>query len=350
MRRWVVPVVVAVVVGTAAVGWLLAWFRSMLTAELTVSVAEPQAPLWLQEAVRIPITLHNPNWRPVLVSEFRTTCNCTSVEPASVTVAPKGRCEVLATVRLIPSRHAWNDAGECSLSVDLQPVYVGSRFIQGKARRLTLPLRTAFEHPGMWKCEEPVVRGENVTFRTSYRLFGLWQEIRVVDRPRYGEGLAGVDAQQQRVTFQYSPRHDLPPGEYQDQIAVQPVRAGGEPLPVVVLPVSFSVVPSILFDPPAFTFIGRPEKQPKWSLYLKARRNNAFRICRVELPRSVAVDPPIEELLRSEARSEWRLDVSYPAPFTGSLNGNLIIETRSVGEPVTVETIAIPISIHGVSL
>lgn len=349
MRRWSLATVITTVACLLGAGAYWAWQRSAPLGVLTIAATGKPVAFWLQESVTLPITLRNPTWRAIHVTEFRASCNCTSVVPAEVSVPARSTTQVAVTIKLVPGSHGWNDQGQAEFAVDIEPIYANSLGKRVQPWRLKIPLKTSFDHPGTWRWQEEVVRGEEVVMELPVKMFDICGDLQLVDSPSYGTASVQIDHARRKVVFRYVPHGDQPAGDRHDRLVVQPFDKHGQPLPRVPLPITFHVVPSVAVDPPVLTRLADRGSQVTWNIRLLSRRNRPFRIAQLSSSPRLLVDPSWEELAHGEPRALWQIAVSHDVAYKGSFNDALVIQTVSVGEPLVKETLTIPVSVYGVT-
>lgn len=349
MRRWSSAIVITTVAGLVGAGAYWAWQRSAPLGILTVVESGKPVAFWLQESVTVPITLHNPTWRAIHVVKFRASCNCTSVVPSAVTVPARSATKVAVTIQLVPGSHGWNDQGQAEFAVDIEPIHANSLGKRVQPWRLKIPLVTAFDHPGTWRWQQEVVRGEKVAMELPVRMFDVCGDLQLVGSPSYGTASVEIDDARREAVFRYVPHGDQPAGDRHDRLMVQPFDKRGQPLPRVPLPVTFHVVPSVAVDPPVLTRLADRGSRVTWNVRLLSRRDRPFRIAQLYSSPRLSFDPSLEEITQQAPRALWQIAISHDVAYKGSFNDALVIQTLSVGEPGVKETLTIPVSVYGVT-
>ena len=272
--------------------------------------------VWVQDKFQWTLPITNTSSEPVEVLEFRASCNCASIEPPSLLLAPGETVDVHLTLDLT-TRNPEEAAKESRpFSVRIAPLinsglaqYTGWE-IQGQVRRPLLLDPPALDFP-----EGSLVRNEGFACR-SVRVDSALplKELRA----RCDETMARIEVEQlsdgpSQFSVTICPSTTLPIGRTEFSVMLEGVTKQGNILPAISLPVSVQVIADVYTVPEIVALGGiRVGEEITETVVLHSRRNRSFRIAEV---RTDQKDVRVE---KSDREQTFRVVVRAFRPGPGS--------------------------------
>lgn len=218
--------------------------------------------IWEDKAFRWPLPIENRSDAPIAIKHFETSCFCVSVDPKSVTIAPREKRTVTVTLdtRVRDPKEIGKSAHE--LTEILEPIVQGSA--GGRARnrsywKLTASVRRrlTFDMLSLSFGNRPVHGHPPVARKTVVTIHVPYQELSARVQPDVA-AVRTVKQDDSTFVIHVAPRTDMRPGRFQAELVVELTDEKGNSCKAGWLPIDGELRPEIRPVPARFTLSASP--------------------------------------------------------------------------------------------
>ncbi|MGL4551379.1 MAG: DUF1573 domain-containing protein [Gemmataceae bacterium] len=209
--------------------------------------------VWEDDAFRWTVRIDNPGPHDVQIDDFRTNCNCTSIEPRTVVVPRGGGADVRLVLDLTSTRSATAAQSVQLFVASIAPVIRGQAddrpewwTIRGRVRKLIGERVTKIDFGHHSELAQPLAPQKQMI----HSLAPLRRLDASEPTGRFGVAVVATDEIGHRFEIEVNPLKAFAAGPLEGEVSLRLVAKDGRPLPARRVLLRGRIVPDIEASPP----------------------------------------------------------------------------------------------------
>lgn len=307
------PILVGVPLLIVATIWgiyVLATRHTALERQLVTVAPEDLAlgDVWLQSDYELQLPIRNVSEKKIEIVGFRTSCQCTSIEPTPLVIQPRSTSRVTMTIDLMPRSKSQPLSASRPFRIRVAPVIkqaLRTRTVWSIHGQVYSPFQV--ERSDL-RFDQPLIRGDGgVSLEATVICHQPVQKLVTICDP----SIAGVDIirglgdvqTSSNFRLRVTPHSTLSAGIHKFNLLIGAVLQDGEPVPSVKFPLSLEVVEDISAVP-SFVSLGGVaiDETVEQVITLVSHSGNEFRVIHIEVESTDTSVEPFTETIYGHQR------------------------------------------------